>query len=175
MTEIRLYKSPWKAIRLILISTPFVALGIYVLVRSDSSAWVGWLNICFFGLVYPLALFQIFDRRPQIVINKSGICDRSNRLGIIKWEIIKNAYLIDIYRQKFICLVVDEENKPSKKKGRFYNLLAGFSETIGGQEVNLSVGPLKVDANKLLKFILEVIQAEKSGQDKHELIRKYVI
>ena len=174
MTEIRLYSSPWKAIRLILLCSLFVILGVFLLTKTDSPKWIAQVNICFFGLGFPIGLIQLFDKRPQIIINEIGIFDRTTRLDFIKWNVIKSAYTIDIYRQIFICLVVDEKYKPSKKKGRVYKQVVKFNEAIGAQEINLSLGKIQVDAEKLTKFILLLIYSEQTGQDKNDLIKKYV-
>ncbi|NVO12157.1 MAG: hypothetical protein HXX16_19520 [Bacteroidales bacterium] len=174
MTEIRLYKSPWRALKLLLISSVFVIIGIYLINQTDSSRFMAWLTICFFGLGLPVGLIQLFDRRPQIIINEIGIYDRTTRLETINWSIIKDAYPIDIHGQKFICLVVDEQYKPSKRKGLFYRNVVKFNEAIGAQEINLFLGQIRIDVGKLNEFILSVLHSEKNGLDRIEAIKKYV-
>ncbi len=118
LTEIKLYKSPWLAIKMILLCSVFVAIGIWGLKTGEMPALICWLSIGFFGLGYPVGLFHLFDRRPQIIINEIGIFDRTTHKDFINWEIIKGAYPIDIYRQKFICLIVDGNFRPSKRKSK---------------------------------------------------------
>lgn len=173
MTEIRLYKSPWRAIKLLLMSSVFVIIGIYLLTQTNSSKFMAWLTICFFGLGLPLGLINLFDRRPQIIINEIGIYDRTTRLETINWGIIKDAYPIDIHGQKFICLVVDEQYKPSRKKGLFYRNVVKLNEAIGAQEINLSLGQIKIDVGKLNKFILTVLHSAENGLDRTQAIKKY--
>ena len=127
MTEIKLYKSPWRTIKLIFICSIFVALGLWGMLTGNMPIWVAWLTIGFFGLGFPIGLFQLFDRRPQIIINETGIFDRTSNSDFIKWEIIQNAYLIDINRQKFICLVVDDKFKPSRTRSKIYKQIAKFT------------------------------------------------
>jgi len=170
MTEIKLYKSPWRAIKLMLLCSIFVAIGILGITIGDMPAWAAWLNIGFFGLGYPVGLFSLFDRRPQIIINETGIFDRTTHKDFINWEIIKDAYLIDIYKQKFICLVVDDEFKPSKTKSKLYKQTAKFSEAIGAQELNIALGQIKINPEKLTEFILLMRTATKP--DKTALLTK---
>jgi hypothetical protein len=170
MKEIKLYKSPWRAIKLILLCSIFVALGLWGILTGHMPTWVAWLNIGFFGLGYPVGLFHLFDRRPQIIINELGIFDRTTNKDFINWEIIQDAYLIDIHNQKFICLVVDEEFKPSQNKSKLYQQTAKFSEAIGAQELNISLGQVEVDPEKMTEFILLMRTATKSN--KTELINK---
>jgi hypothetical protein len=170
MKEIKLYKSPWRAIKLILLCSIFVALGLWGILTGNMPTWAACLNIGFFGLGYPVGLFHLFDRRPQIIINETGIFDRTTNKDFINWEIIQDAYFIDVYKQKFICLVVAEEFKPSQNKSKLYQQTAKFSEAIGAQELNISLGQIKIDTEKLTEFILLMRNATKPN--KTELINK---
>ena len=165
MKEIELYKSPWKVIKLILLCSIFATLGLWGFLTGHMPNWVAWLNICFFGLGYPVGLFHFFDRRPQIIINETGIFDRTTNKDFINWEIIQDAYLIDIHKQKFICLVVDEKFKPSQNKSKLYQKTAKFNEAIGAQELSISLGQIKIDPEKLIEFILLMRTANKSKQN----------
>lgn len=82
------------------------------------------------------------------------------------WEIIQDAYLIDIHGQKFICLVVDEEYKPKSRSRRITKL----NEAIGAQSLNISLGQVKINPHKLLEFILLMRAA--TNPDKENLIHK---
>jgi len=173
MREIKLYKSPWRAIKLILICSVFVLLGLWGILTGNMPVWVSLLNICFFGLGLPIGLFHLFDSRPQIIINETGIFDRTINKDFINWEIIKDAYLIDINSQNFICLIVDEKFKPSKKKTKLYQQAVRLNEAIGAQELNISLGQIKINPEKLTDFILQMLTA--SHQDREELINKTLL
>lgn len=124
------------------------------------------MSISFFGLGYPVGLFHLFDRRPQIVINELGIWDRTTKQDAINWEIIQNAYLTDVHGQKFICLQVDESYEPSNKKGKWYKNFARLNKSLGFQELNLSLGQIKVDATRLTEFIILMSNADYEERDK---------
>ena len=170
MTEIKLYKSPLKALKLIFLCSIFVAIGVFLILKTDSPKWVGWFSICFFGLGYPIGFFHLFDRRPQIIINELGIYDRTTHDNIINWDIIYDAYLKDINKQKFICLEIDPSYEPSKTKGLIYQGLSHLSKEMGFQELNISLTQIKIDSKKLLDFILKMNAATKTV--KQELIAK---
>ena len=169
MIEFKLYKSPLKAIKLILLCSIFVFCGIWLVTSTDALAWVGWLNIGFFGLGYPIGLYQLLVRRPQIIINTLGIFDRTTHRDFINWEIIHHAYLADVHGQKFICLVVGERFEPSQNKSKLYKGLKNISKGMGFQELNISLGQVKIDEEKLMEFILAMAQADKSK--KEELLK----
>ncbi|MCU0348142.1 MAG: hypothetical protein MUC59_14470, partial [Saprospiraceae bacterium] len=97
MPEYKLCKSPWKAIKLIVMSLPFVAMGIWVHFDDDnpkSEEFWGWFGIVFFGLGIILGFFHLFDRRPQIVVKENGIWDRTTNQNEIKWSqnTLKSAF-----------------------------------------------------------------------------------
>ncbi len=173
MNEIKLYKSPLRAVKLILLCSIFVAIGLWGIKAGNMPAWMAWWSIGFFGIGYPVGLFHLFDRRPQIIINETGIFDRTTHKNFINWEIIRDAYLIDIHGQKFICLVVDEQFKPSRTKRNSYRLAAKLNKAIGAQELNLSLGQIKIDAGKLTEFILLMRTAKRPN--KSEIVTKGLI
>jgi hypothetical protein len=143
MDEIKLYKSKRKALRIFLLATPLIAAAIWMILRVESSnvdRIMGWIGTLFFGFAVFVGVFHLLDKRPQIIINEIGIYDRTMHNTFINWEIIKNAYPINIHGQHFICLVVPENFKPSNKKSIFYKSFAKLNELIGAQELNIHLG-----------------------------------
>lgn len=166
MAEVKLYKRPSKALKLLALTVPFVLAGLWMINVETKGTFdyiVGWVSVCFFGLGIPIGIFHIFDRRPQIIINEDGIRDRTSKQGIIKWEQIKSAYSWNIHGQKFISLVLDEG---FVIKGRQYKWATKISEVIGAQKVNLSLGQLKVDESKLTRFINKMSKTKPEGRIK---------
>jgi hypothetical protein len=170
MTEYKLYKSPWKAIKLLAVCSLFVAAGFFILSAGKASPVMAWLTIGFFGLGIPIGLFQLLDRRPQNIVNEVGIFDRTAHHNFINWEIIRDAYIVKVQQETFICLVVPEEFEPSSHKSPFKKRMAGLSKAIGFQELNISLGNVHVDAERMAEFILAMRSAEKRGRQ--ALIRK---
>jgi hypothetical protein len=121
----------------------------WLIFKGDNS-WELWLALCFFGLGYIVSLFNILDRRVQIIINKNGIWDRTTKMGIMEWELIKAAYEVQFYKQRFISLTVDEKLKSRKK---VYAWASYLNKTVGAQDINLSITEIKVNIEKLLTLI----------------------
>lgn len=161
MTEYKIYKSPWKAIKLLAGCSLFVAAGIFILSSEEANPTIAWLIIIFFGLGIPIGLFQLLDRRPQIIINEIGIFDRTTHKDFINWEIIRDAYIVKVHQEPFICLVVPEEFEPSTHKSRLNKKMAGLSKAIGFQELNISLGNVNVNAERMAEFILMMRSADR--------------
>ena len=116
--EIKLYKSPRRALKLILVSSVVVACVLFFLARAEAPTWVWYLAMGVYGLAYPVALFHLLDRRPQIVINEIGIFDRRTCKDFINWDVIQRAYAMDVVVGGYVCLIVDNKYLSSIKKGR---------------------------------------------------------
>lgn len=161
MNEIKLYKSPLKALKLVLLALPFIAFSLYAIISrsTEMPVWFAWLSLCFFGSAVPLAVFMLLDKRPQIIINETGIFDRTAHKSFINWHLIADTYPVQVYGQKFICLVLRDEAIPLLKKKAKLNKLLGF------QEINISLGQLKnVDEFKFAALIRQMAAAEPAEQ-----------
>jgi hypothetical protein len=168
MQEIKLYKSKSKALWLMLLCCPFIAASVYDLWFYDDMMpnELSWLGLCFFGSGIPLGLLQIFDKRPQVIINETGIFDRTAYKDFINWNVITDAYITKVYSQEFICLIIKDEVK-QYVKGKA--TLKKLSLALGFQELNISVGNLNINnTDKLAQFILAMSQAAPSNR--HNLI-----
>lgn len=166
MTEIKLYKTTTKGLKIIGMTIPFVVIGLWMITDNPSGSTeyiMGWVGTCFFGLGIPVGLFQTFDKRPQIIINENGIWDRTTNQGEIKWEQIIEAYPLDIAGQKFISLVTDDTFVFTKK---LYKWAAKINEEIGAQNLNLSLGQINIDECDLTNLINELSKTERKERKK---------
>lgn len=171
MAELKFYKSSSKAVKLIAISSLFVAIGISFIIEyktGTSKNTMGWFGTCFFGLGIPIGIYQLFDRRAQIIITENGIWDRTTNESEIIWEQIKDAYVLNINNQKFISLVVVENYVFNKE----HNILAAkINEIVGAQKINLNLSQVKIDEAKLEELIQKLTKVTKS--ERNNLIRFY--
>jgi hypothetical protein len=132
--------------------------GLFISVLTDPSKWgVGYLIACLFGLGYPIGIYHLLDRRPQIVINEFGIFDRTTYKDFINWEVIQGAYAIDMAGQRFIVLTVDDKYLSSIKKEKVARSISNLVD-FGPQQINISLGQVPIDEVKLAEFILEMIK-----------------
>ena len=154
MTEIKLYNSPWRAIKLLLVCSIFIFGGIGILTLTDFPKLVGWFSIGLFGLGYPIAIFNFFDNRPQLIINQEGIWEKRTKQNLINWKYITNAYPIG-WHQNWVCLQLDKK-----------------LTSIGAQKVYLNLGQIKkVDTNRFIELIMAMSELD-SAERKKKL--KYV-
>ena len=98
-------------------------------------------------------------------MNEIGIWDRTTNQPMINWEWIVDAYTLNIYSQKFIALVLDENFQTEGHQNKW---AARLSEDIGAQKVNLSLSQVKIDGEKLALFIVLMSREE---SNKEELLK----
>jgi hypothetical protein len=58
MMEYKIYKSPWKAIKLLVGCSLFVAAGIFILTAGKANPAMAWLTIIFLAWVFLSAYFN---------------------------------------------------------------------------------------------------------------------
>lgn len=153
MTELKLYKTTTKGLKIIGMCLPFIAIGLWMITDNPygtSEYIMGWFGICFFGLGVPIGLFQTFDKRPQIIITENGIWDRTTNQDEVRWEQIIESYPLDIHGQNFISLVTDDSFVFQKKPYRWTTKINQF---IGTQNLNLNLGQINIDEIELTNFI----------------------
>lgn len=173
MSELKLHKTTTKGLRIIGMSIPFVAIGVWMIIQEPAGTTnyiMGWLCTSFFGLGIPVGIFQTFDRRPQIIINEIGIWDRTTNQDQIKWEQIIDAYPLDIFGQKFISIVSNDSFIFKKKP---YKWAAKINKEIGAQNLNLHLGQINIDERKLTELIQSLAKAEK--KDRNRILQSFKI
>lgn len=62
----------------------------------------------FFGLCAVIAARKMFDKKPGLVLNSSGIIDNSSGVaaGFIPWNEILGAEIFEVFRQKTLIILV---------------------------------------------------------------------
>jgi hypothetical protein len=163
MTEIKLYKSPLKSLKLTLISLLFVAGGVWLLLKTNDSRIITTIMILFFGLGLMIGMFNLLDRRPQIIINKTGIWDRTSNQNMINWESIHEILLpLNIFGQIFIPLVV-EPNFVRRKN--LYKWASWIGKAANFGDVNLNISLINLNIEKFVTMLDILRNEEVTGRD----------
>lgn len=172
MTEIKLYKTTTRGLKIIGMCLPFVAIGLWMITDNPygSTEYImGWVGTCFFGLGIPVGLFQALDKRPQIIITENGVWDRTTNQDEVKWEQIIEAYPLDIHGQKFISLVTNDTFIFKKKP---YKWATKINEFVGAQNLNLHLGQIIIDEIDLTNFINRL--CKESIEERRKLIKTFI-
>lgn len=156
MKEIKVYRSPLKAILLTLGSILFVVVGLWIASDPKVDKFIvamGWIGAGFFTLGIVAGLYSIFDKRPQIILNTTGVFDRTIYKGFIPWDVIMDAYPFNIRGAKFISLVVKDEFEEAARKDMRNKSTISLNKKMGAQAFNLNLAQVKVDQQKFIALI----------------------
>jgi hypothetical protein len=157
--EIKIPLSKNKLILTFVGAWAFVIAGLWLalfLPGADLSAVLaGWAGIIFFGLCGTFLSFKIFDTKPGLIINQTGILDNSSALASewIRWEEIEGIREIQVKNQKFIQIILkDPEAHIAKHKG-YVKYLMQVNYKWYGSPVNISSISLKTNFKELRNIV----------------------
>lgn len=149
--------SVWKYVFYSFLASIFVVAGFFIL-STEKDFWstiIGWACIVFFGFGLLIFLWQIFDTRPRIVIDQIGIFDRTLGIGIIEWQDIEHAYLNSIFGNKFISLVLHDNEKYLQRISKPKAKLAQYNKTLGFETINLNLSGVNIKPNEVFDLIIK--------------------
>lgn len=152
-----LYNSKAKYIKLLIGCLLFVICG-GIMVYSDPSSksqTAGWLSIAFFGFGIIVAIRQLLDYKPRILIDSHGITDNTLKVGMIEWCDIEGATLSRIQAEYFIQLELASESKYLDRLSTGHKRAAEANTLIGYQRISINLSGVKCDAKKILNLILQ--------------------
>ncbi len=161
MYEIKIYRSIRNGFKILGGSLFFVILGIDIIMTDPQNQWEGWLSVGFFGLLIPIALFQILDRKPAIVLTIDGITLMGRNNSHLEWQYINGVEIKNTTKwSKLICLYAKEGHSPNMIKSAFWKLIHYWDKNMGYGDLNISVNNLKTDPDRLLNLLITLINAK---------------
>jgi hypothetical protein len=115
---------------------------------------LGLMAVVCFGGCGLYGLFKLFDRRPGLVLNSSGIVDNASGVaaGFIPWSEVTGASLYEIQGQKMLRIGVRDPRKYVERGGALKRALNRANSKMGGSPVAISSASLKIDFPELLSL-----------------------
>ncbi len=153
--------SPWKYVGLAAICAAFVVIGGLMLLFPRTGEWretiIGWSGVILFGFGLFIFLRQIFDSRPRIIVDESGIFDRTLSVGVIEWQDIEYAYLNSVVGNPFISLHLTNPEKYLERAMNSQKKLARLNKYLGAETININVSGINKSPDDILAVVLEHI------------------
>lgn len=153
-----------KAITIGLIgSIIFIVIGLFMISKPDlierySEAFVqisGFIGISFFGVTSIYFTRKIFDNRPGLILNESGLINNSSIISghSLKWEELQGAGLIKIGNEKILFIYIKDSKSFIKKFNLFEQFLMRLNLSLYGSPIGISTRSLNYDIDKLTRQI----------------------
>lgn len=164
MAEVKFYNSVWRTFLLLIVCLLFVAGGFFTLYHGKN-IYMSWFCIGFFSLGVPVFSHMLIFRKPQIILNSKGFTHIHHKAGLIQWDYITDAYLVDVNRNTYLCLSIKDEVNPSLHFNAIEKELSGVvKDLFGVSECSFFISNLNIKPKLLNELVLELIHA---GEEKN--------
>jgi len=164
MERIEIYSSKKKTVFLLIGSTAFVALGIWLFLDADKLSRVainptftraiGMASIAFFGLGIFVGVKRLIKSELSLVIDSKGLNVNPKKHEIIEWKEIQGFKTIRIQSTEIVIIGV---NNPGywleKEKNVFRKKLMQFNVNNYNSPFNISSAGLSISSNELIETL----------------------
>ena len=163
--------SKTKLVLLVLGSCAFVAAGAWLLTVDAESIRYGRsfrlffndpvvvrvaavASILLFGLGGLYGLKKLFDKRPGLILNSSGLVDNASAVaaGFIPWSEVLGSGVLEIQKQKMLIIGVRDPQKYIDHGGALKRTLNNANYKMSGSPVSISSVTLKIDFAELVSL-----------------------
>ena len=165
--------SKGKIVLLILGSCAFLVLGGFFLILDDATIQsqprtnspllvhtVGFIAVVFSGATGVFGVKKLFDNRPGLILNSSGIIDNSSGVsaGLIPWTEILGSEIQKIGRQRFLVIKVRNPQKYIERGGALKRVVNRANNRLCGSPIAIASTALNVKFSELVKLFDEYKQ-----------------
>lgn len=163
--ELAIELSKAKMILLLLGAIVFVAAGLWMFSLNPETIreahknplfvhGVGIAAMVFFGLCVLAALRKLFDKRPGLVLNSSGIIENSSSVsaGFIPWSEIVGAEIFQVHRQKMLIIKVINPEAYIERGNALKRLANRANYKMCGSPIAITSNTLKISFPELLSI-----------------------
>jgi len=154
-----------KLLRLLIVACGFVVLGIFML--QPESEWTGsqpdfnepaliratgLLTVAFFGLCALFGVKKLFEQKPGLVLNSTGILDNSSAIaaGLIPWSEIVGFDIFQMPGERLLVVKVIDPDKYVNRGSAIRRLLNKANVGLSGRPIVMTSNSLKIDFDDLL-------------------------
>lgn len=156
--------SKTKLVLLLLGASAFVAAGIWMLSLDDASIQsqrrfndplyvhgLGLVAVVFFGICGLFALKKLFDKKPGLVFNNSGIVDNASSAsaGFIPWSEVVGAEVFEIQKQKMLIIMVRNPQEYIARGNSLRRTLNKANYKMVGSPISISSNALEISFSEL--------------------------
>lgn len=155
----------------------FVAIGIWMFSLNDARIQsgrgmndpmlvhgLGLVAIVFFGIFGLVGLKKLFNNKPALILNKSGIVDNASAVsaGFIPWSEVVGTRIVDVQRQKMLVINVRDPEKYLARGSLLKQTLNKANYNMVGSPISISSVALAINFSELTS-LFEQYQRKYAG------------
>lgn len=156
-----------KMVAVLLGSTAFVAMGIRMFTLDDAAIQsrrslgdplfvhgLGLVAILFFGSFALYALKKLFDKKPALIFNSSGLVDNASSVsaGFIPWSEVSGAEIIVIGKQKLLVIEVADPRQYIARGNSLQRKLNRANYNLVGSPISITANTLAINFSELISL-----------------------
>ena len=121
---------------------------------------MGIAGMVFFSLTGIFGIRKLFDKRPGLVLNSSGILDNSSGVaaGFVPWSEITGAEIYEIHRQKSLIIKVRNPEEFIQRGNLLKRMTVRMSYKMCGSPIAITPNTLKISFPELLSVFQQYQQ-----------------
>lgn len=153
ISNLNLYFSPTKMIKMALMSIPIALIGMYCMKSDDVILkTIGAFEIVLSLSLLFVALKSVFNKKPQVIIDENGIIDNRILKNTIPWNQMQKLELTIIYNQKCLQLSIGDNFDNANFKWLFRKT-SKEKLNQNPKSVLVNLDQLKIDYDSLNEFL----------------------
>ena len=113
---------------------------------------LGLVSIVLFGTLALFFFKKLFDKKPGLVFNNSGIVDNASAVsaGFIPWSEVVGSEIFQMQRQKMLVIMVTDPQKYADRGTPLKRTLNKANYKMCGSPIIISSSALKISFSELL-------------------------
>lgn len=162
--------SKFKTLFLLIIGLAFVVGGVEFIMHPETFAksttrntpvffitLIGYVCAIFFGLCTAIAIFQLFNNNPGLIIDENGIVIPGLfSKTFVAWHDIEEFNIVRINRTKLIGIYLKDPEKCIEQQNNFFTKqAASFSYKTVGTPMSITTNNLKCNSDELYALLTE--------------------
>jgi hypothetical protein len=152
-----------RRVLLLLLATLALVIAAAFLVRSNQSSTIiviGYIAALLFTGI-SLALVRMFlDRTPRLILDETGLFDRTMKTPKIPWNTILSMELKMIRGSSLICLELPDEDERLQDLPPIQRWTASFNRATGAGLFNVNASALPLSAEEIFTLIVAHVKAQ---------------
>ena len=131
---------------------------------------LGAAAILFFGICGVYGLKKMFDTKPGLVLNSSGIIDNVSGVaaGFIPWSEVIGVGVYEIQNQKMLIIGVRDPQKYIDRGSAVMRMVNKANQGMTGSPISISSAALKIDFPELLSLFDRYLQKYRAARDEDD-------
>jgi hypothetical protein len=120
---------------------------------DDSTRFVGWLGVAFFGLAFVVIPVMWLRKGPQVIIDDRGLEDCRLKIGLIPWEDIGSLSIESLYSSRRLSVELTDSKKYFSRMPLWKRWSANAGRGLGFSRLTVSFSGLSPGLDEVWSYL----------------------